>query len=79
MHLRSEEGGHEVTSNATNTVDGEDIERVVDVDQVLDLSGEIAHDGTNNTEYDGGPSWDVTGGWGNGDEAGDDTGAETNG
>lgn len=73
----SEQTGHQVSNDSTNAVNGEHIECVVDVDQVLDLGCEVTGDGADDTEDDGGPGWDVTCCWGDGDESGDDAGAET--
>ena len=54
-----EEAGHEVADYAADAVDGEDVEGVVDLDQVLELGGEVAGDGADDAEDDGGPGWDV--------------------
>lgn len=75
--LRSEEASEEVADEAANTVDGEDIERIVNVEKVLDLGGEVTGDGTNNTEDDSRPGWDESSCWSDGNETSDGTGAES--
>lgn len=75
--LRSEEACEEVTNQTTNGVHGEDIERVIDVQQVLDLRGEVTGDSADDTEYDGGPRWYEARRRSDGDQASDDTRAET--
>lgn len=58
-------------------MDGEDIERIVNVEEVLDLRGEVTGDGTDDTEDDGGPGWDESSGRSDGNETSDGTGAES--
>jgi hypothetical protein len=49
------------------------------MDEILDLGGIIAGKGTDDTKYNRGPSWDETGGGGNGDKSGNSSRAEGNG
>lgn len=74
-----EQTGQEIADEATDSVDGKDVERIVNVKQELELGGIIAGDGSDDSEDDGGPRWDEAGAGSDGDETGNDTTAETDG
>lgn len=63
----------EETDHAGDTVLGEDIHGIVNLDPVLDLGGEIADDSRRDTEHDGCPERDETRGRGGSDESGNGT------
>lgn len=58
-------------------MDGEDVKRVIDVEEVLDLRGKVTGDGTDNAEDDGRPRGDESSSRSDGDESSDGTGAES--
>ena len=60
-------------------MDGEDIEAVVDANEELDLGGEVADNGAHDTDDEAAPGSNETRRGRDGDEAGDGTGAETDG
>lgn len=74
--LRGKEGSADVASNTTNSVDGKDIESVVDANQELELGGDVAYNTTDDAENDGSPGGNVTRAGSDGNETGNGTGAE---
>lgn len=58
-------------------MDGEDVKRVINVEEVLDLCSQVTGDGADDAKDDGGPRGDESSGWSDGDETGDGTGAES--
>lgn len=74
----SEQTGEEISDKTTNTVDGEDIEGIINVEKELEFGAIVACDGSDHTEDDGSPSWDETTAGGDGDQTGNDTTAEAN-
>lgn len=79
VNLRGEESSQNVSNETANTVNSENVERIVRAEEVLELRGVVAEGASNNTKDDGGPSRNETGTGSNGDEASDDAGAETDG
>lgn len=78
MHLRSEEGGQDVTDETANAMHSEDVKSIVAAKEVLQLGRVIASDSTNSAENNRRPSWNVTRSRSNGDQASDNARAETN-
>lgn len=76
-NLRSEETGQQVANDTTNTVDGKDIESLVNAHEELKLGGEVAADATNNTEDNRSPRGNETGTGGDSNQSSDGAGAET--
>lgn len=76
--LRSEEGSEDIANEATNTVDGKDIECVVAAKEVLQLGRVVACNSTDSTEDDSSPCRYVTGSRGDSDQTSDDTRAKAN-
>ena len=74
-----EEAGKHVTDEASNSMDGEDIERVVNTEYKLELGGIIGASGSDDTVDDGSPSGYETRSGGDGYETSNNTGAETDG
>ena len=77
--IRREEGGEDVAYEAADAVDGEDVQRVVAAQEVLELGGVVARDAAADAEDDGCPCGHVAGARRDGDEARDDAGAEADG
>lgn len=78
-NIRSKDTGKKVTDDTTDTVDGKDVESLVDANEKLELGGKVGGSTTDNTEDGAGPDGDVTGSGGDGDETGDGAGAEADG
>lgn len=78
-NVRSKDTGEDVADHAADTVDGKDIKTVIDVEDELELGAKVAKDTTADTDDDGSPGPDEAGSRGDGDEARDGTGAETDG
>jgi hypothetical protein len=78
MHLRSEESGQDITDEATNAMHSEDVKSIVATEEVLQLGRVVASNSTNSAENNRCPSWNVARSWSNGDQASNNTGAETN-
>lgn len=57
-------------------MDSKDIKSIVNIKKILEFSGKIARDGTDNTEDDSGPRRDKSRSWGDGDETSNDARAE---
>jgi hypothetical protein len=74
--VSGEETGENVSDEATNTVESEDVETVVNLDEVLEVEGKVAGSGGDDTDWDGGVDWDVTASWGDTNETSNGTGAE---
>jgi len=73
----AEEGVEKKTPHASDTVLSEHIHRVIDLDPVLDLSGEVGNNASGDAEDDGSPGSEETGGRGGSDKARNETGAPT--
>lgn len=78
INLRSKDTSQQVSNNTTNTMDCEDIESFIDVENELQLGCKVACNATNNTEDDSGPRSDETGARSDGNQSGNSTRAETN-
>ena len=78
-NVRGEECSQSIPGETTDGVHGKDIESVVDAEHKLELGGVVAGHGADGAKDDGGPGGDVTRAGRDGDEAGDDAGAEADG
>ena len=78
-HVRSEKGGENVANHASYSVDGKDVEGVVDAGQELQLCGKIAECTAADSNHDSGPGGNKAGRRRDGHETGDGAGAEPNG
>lgn len=76
--VRGEETGQEITDETSNTVDGEDIERVIDMEEELEFGGIVASDSSDYTEDNSRPGRDEARTRGDCDQSRNDTTAETN-
>ena len=76
-YLRGEESGQDVANETANTMHGKDIKSVVASKEVLQLGSIVARDTSADAEDDRSPGWHEARTGRNGDEAGNDTGAET--
>lgn len=74
-----EEGGEDVADEPADGVFGEDVERVVDAEEEFELRGVVGACGSDDAVDDGCPGWDEPGARSDGDETGDDAGAEADG
>lgn len=75
--LLGKEGGEDVTDHTTDTVRGKDIERVIIVEDKLELCGKVAHGTGDDTKCDRGGWTDETRSGCDGNETDDATRAET--
>ena len=78
--FRAEDAGEEGTDDAADTVDAEDVERVVVTEGVLEFGGaEVAEDAGGGSDGDGAHGSAGAAGGGDGDEAGDRSGGDADG
>lgn len=75
-NLRGKEARHQVSGDAADSVHGENIERIVNAKDHLQLGGKVANDGAHDTKDKRGPGRHVPGGGRDGNETGNDTAAE---
>ena len=78
-NLRGEEASQDIAGETSDGVDGENVERIVDSEQELDLGAVVASRCANNAKDYSRPGGNETGARGDGDEASNDAGAESNG
>jgi hypothetical protein len=69
----------QIANHTTNTMEGEDIESIVNLDEELEFGAVIAGTRADHTEDDSGPRWDVAGSRGNSNEPSNRTRAPANG
>lgn len=74
-----EEGRADVPDQAADTVDGKDVQRVVDAEHELEFRAVVGEPGAQDAEGQGGPGRHEAGPRGDGHEAGHDAGAEAHG
>ena len=72
-----EEAGKQIPNETADGVDGEDVERVVDAEEEFDFGRVVAADAADDAVDDCGPGRYEATSWCDCDEAGDNTGAET--
>lgn len=75
--LRSEETSHDIASQSTDRMDSEDVKRVIDTKHILELSGEVASNGSNTANDDRAPDRNESRGRRNSDQASNGARAET--
>ncbi len=76
-YKRGEKTGEQVSDDTTDSVDGENIESIIGAHEELEFGSDVAADSTDNTENESRPRRDKAGGRGDGDEACNGAGAET--
>lgn len=77
-NLRCKEAGQDVAYEATDAMDSEDIQCIVDPKEELHLRGIVARRPGDYTKDDSGPGRYEARAWSDSDEASNDTGAEPN-
>ena len=79
MALVPKRTGKQVANGTTDSVEGEDIKRVINSNDELQFGGVVGGDSTDNTVDDGGPGSNITGAGSDGNETSNGTRAETDG